>query len=186
MAQKRNLNKKKIIEAAFLVADEIGIDNITFPRIAERLGIKYPSLYNHFDNIKSLKIEMTIHAIEQLNLELIQGLIGKSGEEAIRKFAFIYRDFAVKNRTAYNLFMSVPSTENKELDKLTRKTFDIIYQILSFCSNDIIYLTHKSRALRSFIHGFTSLHSFGYFQGEANIEDSFNLMLDDFIFSLSK
>ena len=52
MSQKRNLNKKKIIEATFLVADEVGIDNITFPKIAERLGIKYPSLYNHFDNIK--------------------------------------------------------------------------------------------------------------------------------------
>ncbi len=43
--------KKKIIQAAFSLADEIGRSQVTFTKIAERLGIKYPSLYNHFKNI---------------------------------------------------------------------------------------------------------------------------------------
>ncbi len=186
MIQKRNLNKIKIIETAFLLADEIGINKVTFPKLAEKLHIKYPSLYNHFDNMNSLKIEMTIYSVKKLNLKLIQGLVGKSGEDAIRYFSFIYRKFAIENKTAYSLFMSVPSTENKELDGLTRETFNIIYQVLSYYSDDIVYLTHKSRALRSCLHGFISFHSFGYFQGDANVEESFNLMIDDFIFALSK
>lgn len=54
MVQKRNLTKEKIIEASFLLADEIGLNQITFQKIAEKLDIKYPSLYNHFANIEEL------------------------------------------------------------------------------------------------------------------------------------
>ena len=60
MAQKRNLTKEKIIKAAFILADEIGINQLTFPKLAEKLDIKYPSLYNHFNNMDDLKTEMTV------------------------------------------------------------------------------------------------------------------------------
>ena len=56
--QKRNLTKQKIIEVTFELADEIGLNKVTFQKIAEKLGIKYPSLYNHFKNMENLKLEM--------------------------------------------------------------------------------------------------------------------------------
>lgn len=186
MSQKRNLTKTKIIEVTFLLADEIGINKVTFPKIAEKLGIKYPSLYNHFKNMDNLKVEMTVYTLQELNLSLMQGLVGKSGEDAIKAFSFIYRDFAFKNKTAYELFMSVPSTKNDEINNVAKETFSIIKQILSFYTEDNIYLIHKSRALRSLLHGFISLYSFGYFHNGENLEDSFNFMIDDFIFSLSR
>lgn len=185
MSQKRNLTKQKIIEVTFLLADDIGINKVTFQKIAEKLGIKYPSLYNHFKNMDALKIDMTIYTLKSLNLKLVDGLIGKSGEEAIREFALIYREFAFKNKTAYKLFMSVPSSEDEKINKLARETFSIIYKTLSSYSEDRIYLGHKGRALRSLLHGFVSLYSLGYFQGEADVDESFNFMIDDFIFTLS-
>lgn len=77
MVQKRNLTKEKIIEASFLLADEIGLNQITFQKIAEKLDIKYPSLYNHFANIEELKIKMTIYFLNNLNSTLMERLIGK-------------------------------------------------------------------------------------------------------------
>lgn len=185
MAKKRNLTKEKIIEVTLLLADEIGLNKVNFSKIAEKLDIKYPSLYNHFTNMDDLKIAMTIYVLNQLNMKLMQGLIGKSGEEAIKVFAYNYREFAFKNKTAYGLFMNVPSSENEEIKRLVSETIGIIRQILAFYINDEIYLSHKSRALRSSLHGFISLCSLGYFQGKADLEDSFQFMIDDFIFSLS-
>lgn len=184
--QKRNLTKEKIIQVAFLLADEIGLNQVTFPKLAEKLDIKYPSLYNHFTNMDNLKIEMMVYLLNELNLKLMQRLIGKSGEDAIREFAYVYRDFAFENKTAYGLFMSIPSTEDEEVNCLAKETSSIIHQVLDFYIKDETLLIHKSRALRSFLHGFVSLYSFGYLHNPVNLEDSFKLMIDDFILSLSR
>lgn len=183
--QKRNLTKEKIIQTAFPLADNIGINQLTFPKLAEALGIKYPSLYNHFKNMDDLKIGMTIYLLKDLNSVLMKKLIGKSGEDAIRQFAYTYREFAFENKTGYGLFMNIPSTENEELYCLAKETTSIIYKILEFYIKDKTQLVHKCRTLRSLLHGFVSLYSFGYFHGEVNLEESFQSMIDDFIFSLS-
>ena len=99
MVQKRNLTKEKIIEAAFLLADEIGLNQITFQKIAEKLDIKYPSLYNHFANIEDLKIKMTIYFLNNLNSTLMERLIGKSGETAIREFGYGYMHWGIEDKS---------------------------------------------------------------------------------------
>lgn len=183
--QKRNLTKEKIIQVAFSLADEIGFNQLTFPKIAEKLNIKYPSLYNHFTNMSNLKIEMTVYTLKELNLKLIQKLIGKSGEDAIRELAYVYRDYAFENKTAYMLYVSTPSTEDNEVKLLAKETNSIIRKLLSFYIKEEVPLVHKSRNLRSLLHGFVSLYSFGYFHNDiANLEESFQLMIDDFILSI--
>ncbi|WP_238883766.1 TetR/AcrR family transcriptional regulator [Clostridium sp. YIM B02551] len=182
--QKRNLTKEKIIEASFSLADEIGLNQVTFPKIAEKLGIKYPSLYNHFTNMDDLKIKMTIYLLKKLNITLMQKLIGRSGEDAIREFANVYRDFALENKTAYGLFTNIPETKDEEILNLAKETNTIVRQVLNYYVKDEDLQVHKSRILRSLLHGFVSLHSLGYFQGPANIEESFKIMIDDFILSI--
>lgn len=186
MVQKRNLTKEKIIEAAFSLADEIGINQITFQKVAEKLGIKYPSLYNHFANIEDLKIKMTVYLLNNLNSEIMQRLIGKSGEDAIREFAYAYRDFAFENKTAYVLYVNIPSTQDDEVKRLAKETNAIIRKILAYYIKNENLEIHKSRALRSLLHGFVSLSAHGYFQNPVNLEESFQMMIDDFIESVSK
>ncbi|KQL37754.1 TetR family transcriptional regulator [Bacillus sp. FJAT-25509] len=186
MVQKRNLTKEKIIEVAFSLANEIGLNQVTFPKIAEKLDIKYPSLYNHFANMDDLKLKMTISLLNKLNSTLMQRLVGKSGEQAIREIAYVYRDFAFDNRTGYGLFMNIPSTENDDVKRLARETTGIIHQILKFYITDPTLLIHQGRALRSILHGFVSMNFLGYFQHPVNVDDSFDVMIDDFISSVSK
>ncbi|AQS11180.1 tetracycline repressor protein class B from transposon Tn10 [Clostridium saccharobutylicum] len=186
MVQKRNLTKERIIEAAFLLADEIGLNQITFQKLAKELDIKYPSLYNHFANMDDLKIKMTISLLNDLNSNLMQRLIGKSGEDAIKEFAYAYRDFAFKNKTGYGLYVNVPSTKDEEVKNLSKQTSSIIHKILEYYSIDNTFVIHKSRAFRSLLHGFVSLSSHGYFQNPVNLEDSFKFMIDDFISSISR
>ena len=40
--------KEEIIQATFMLASKNGIDNVSMSQIATQLGIKEPSLYNHF------------------------------------------------------------------------------------------------------------------------------------------
>ncbi|AQR96183.1 MULTISPECIES: TetR/AcrR family transcriptional regulator [Clostridium] len=185
MIQKRNLTKEKIIQTTFLLADEIGLNQISFPKIAEKLNIKYPSLYNHYENIEDLKIKMTIYFLNNLNSELMKRLIGKSGDNAIREFSDVYREFAIKNKSGYRLYMNIPSTENEEVKRLSKEINTMIHKILEFYNEDNAFITHKSRALRSLLHGFVSLSSHGYFQTPVDLKESFKVMIDDFIFNIS-
>ncbi|AGF57490.1 AcrR family transcriptional regulator [Clostridium saccharoperbutylacetonicum] len=185
MIQKRNLTKEKIIQTTFLLADEIGLNQISFPKIAEKLNIKYPSLYNHYENIEDLKIKMTIYFLDNLNSELMKRLIGKSGDNAIREFSDVYREFAIKNKSGYRLYMNIPSTENEEVKRLSKEINTMIHRILEFYNEDNAFITHKSRALRSLLHGFVSLSSHGYFQTPVDLKESFKVMIDDFIFNIS-
>ena len=40
--------KEEIIQATLMLASKNGIDNVSMSQIATQLGIKKPSLYNHF------------------------------------------------------------------------------------------------------------------------------------------
>ncbi|NRT76060.1 TetR/AcrR family transcriptional regulator [Clostridium beijerinckii] len=185
MIQKRNLTKEKIIQVAFLLSEEIGLNKITFTKISEKLDIKYPSLYNYFDNMDNLKIEMVKYFLNNLNLNLMKRLIGKSGKDAIKEFAYTYRDFAFKNRIFYELFMTIGITKDDEIHLLVKKFNNILYEILNFYIEDKEQLIYKSRSLRSLLHGFVSMNFHGYFHTDVNLESSFAFMVDDFILSLS-
>ncbi len=70
--------------------------------------------------------------------------------------------------------------------RLAKDMSDIIHQILDFYIKEETLVIHKSRALRSFLHGFVSLHFLGYFQHPVDEEESFQSMLEDYILSVSR
>ena len=101
MAKKRNLTKAKILESARNLAEELGVQQLTFQNLAVDLGIKYPSLYNHFKNIAEVKNALVDLLIQELNDALRRALVGKSGAEAIRIYAETYQQFAFENSAVY-------------------------------------------------------------------------------------
>ena len=45
------LARTSVTEAGATLADEIGFDQLSLGMVAERLGVKSPSLYNHIDSL---------------------------------------------------------------------------------------------------------------------------------------
>jgi TetR/AcrR family tetracycline transcriptional repressor len=48
------LERQRIIDAAIAVLDEVGIDDLTTRKLADRLGVQQPALYWHFRNKRAL------------------------------------------------------------------------------------------------------------------------------------
>lgn len=186
MAKKRNLSQEKILESARNLAKEIGVQQLTFQNLAVDLDIKYPSLYNHFKNIGEVKEALADLLIKELNDLLRRALVGKSGGEAISTYAETYQIFAFENAAVYELLISVPQTKNTQLIEGIQETNQIILQILSVYTLSREDLLHKSRELRSLIHGYISMRFLGYFQKEevASPEESYRRMIQDYINSL--
>lgn len=184
--KKRTLSQEKIIDCFRELAEEMAVQQITFQHLAKALNIKSPSLYNHFKNIREVKTALTAKFLTELNDQLRRVLVGKSKGEAILAYAQTYQSFAFQNQAVYELLISVPHTNEEILLEGIHETNQIILQIFDAFSLSKEEKVHRSRELRSMIHGYLSLRFLGYFTNEPNVspEESYVWMIDDFIATL--
>lgn len=183
VAKKRNLTKEKIVAAARELAGEIGMQQVNFQNLADKLAISYPSLYNHFKNMGAVKKAMTAQLIAELNERLRRVLVGKSMAQAIKIYAVEYEQFASENQAVYEVLINVPKTQDELLIDAMHETNDIFIQILENYELNAVERTNKSREFRSLIHGYISLRSLGYFTKVSLVsaEESYRMMIQDFI-----
>nr|WP_310550059.1 TetR/AcrR family transcriptional regulator [Paenibacillus sp. YX.27] len=66
MPPRAGIGRSAVVEAASKLADERGADQITLAAVAERLGVKQPSLYNHIESPGELKSSLALHGLERL------------------------------------------------------------------------------------------------------------------------
>src|SRR5262245_5157379 len=52
--KQRTLDQGRVVQAALALLDEIGLDELTMRRLADRLGVKAASLYRHVRNKEEL------------------------------------------------------------------------------------------------------------------------------------
>jgi hypothetical protein len=52
------LDKADVLEMAATIADELGSDELTLSRLAERLGVRSQSLYAHVDGQSGLRRDL--------------------------------------------------------------------------------------------------------------------------------
>ncbi|OJG94731.1 TetR family transcriptional regulator [Enterococcus thailandicus] len=185
--KKRNLSQEKIIDCFRELAEEMDVQQLTFQHLAKRLDIKSPSLYNYFKNIREVKTALTAQLLRELNDQLLRALVGKSGAEALRIYAKTYQEFAFANRAVYELLISIPHTNEEILLDGIHETNQIILQIFEVFELTNEEKVHRSRELRSLIHGYLSLRFLGYFTREPQVdpEESYRWMIEDFIATLS-
>lgn len=55
------LTRDIVISKAAMLANDIGLQNVSMKTLADYLGIKTPSLYNHIRNLDELKEELMLY-----------------------------------------------------------------------------------------------------------------------------
>lgn len=85
------LTRDKIVQATIKLASEIGLSNVSFPRLAEYFGIKAPSLYNHFKNMEEVRVATAVY-LKELNHELTHAMVGLTPLAALRAYAESYKN----------------------------------------------------------------------------------------------
>ena len=103
MSRRAGLDQSAVVEAAARLVDAEGIEALTLGRLAERLGIRTPSLYNHVAGLPGLKRDLALYCLRALLDQLTRVTIGKSGGEAIVAVATAYRSYAREYPGRYSL-----------------------------------------------------------------------------------
>lgn len=75
---RKGLSTDIIIEAAAEIISEKGFDKFSLRELADKLGVKAASLYNHINNLSELTSNIGQLTLKKMSEQLYEGLEGKS------------------------------------------------------------------------------------------------------------
>ena len=182
------LSRAAVVEAAGVLADEGGLENLSLVDLAERLGIRKPSLYNHVAGIGDLRRELALAGLREFGWSLSRAAAGKAGEEGLFALAEAFRTF-VKQRpglyeaTVRSYRLSDPG--NAELAAAEEEAMEPVLAVLASCDirggEEAI---HATRGLRSVAHGFATLEVAGGFGMAVDQDESFRRLVRAYVAGL--
>jgi len=120
VAERREATRGEILEAAWELAQQQGLAEFTLRDLAERVGMRAPSLYSHFESKNAIYDAMFGQAWSDFEKVALAELteLPKAPRAAIRRVARVFFDFAVANPARHQLMNQrtipgfVPSAES--------------------------------------------------------------------------
>jgi AcrR family transcriptional regulator len=186
MSHRVGLNQASVVEAAAKLVDEEGIEQLSLGRLAERLGVRTPSLYNHVAGLPGLKHDLVLYCLRDLLESIIRATIGKSRAEAIVSLANAYRTYARETPGRYALTLQAPAPGNQQAQVIAQQLVDVLRAVLAPYRLSEEEAIHAIRGLRSIVHGFVSLEAAGGFGMPVDLDESFHWLINLFIAGLSR
>lgn len=173
----RGLDKKVILDTATRMADEEGIANVTLKSLAEKLGVKSPSLYKHISGLDELNKELMLYGWNLLEKEIMKATIGKAKDDAIIAFCYTFRNFVASHRGLFEAMQWYNMYQTNEHLQATEGLVSVLFQVLDAYDLMEEQKVHVVRMLRGFLQGFSMIESHNGFGNPLSIEDTFNLSL---------
>jgi AcrR family transcriptional regulator len=176
-----------VVEAAAVMADETGLGGIVLAGLAERVGVRQPSLYKHIDSLAGLRRGVSVAAQRQLLEVLTRAAVGRSGREALVAMARAYRGWALEHPGRYEAAQLMPAPDDAEHEASAAAIVDLIADVLSaYGLRDDDDAVDAIRGFRAMLHGFVSLESAGGFRLRADVDRSFDRLIEGFALTLEQ
>lgn len=178
----KGLYKDAVVKAAVEIIEEKGYVNFSMRALADRLGVKTASLYNHVSSMEELYTEIGLYVLRLQKQTQMDAIDGKEMDGAVYALADSYRQFAREHRELYKVIMRMPKVPNTILQHAASQIIDPIMQVLSNYDIDEQATMHWQRILRSIMHGFISQEEAGFFS-HFNIDedDSYRMAIQCFL-----
>ena len=172
------LGTASVTRAGAELADETGIDHLSMGALAERLGVKTPSLYKHVDNVADLTHRIGVLAMGELADTVGDAIRGLAGRDALVAAAQAMRTFIKDHPGRYAAGNAArPTGPDDPLVPAAARLLDALGAVLHGYRLDPERHVHAMRMLRSSLHGFATLEESGGFMIDTSIDDSFTWMV---------
>lgn len=175
-----------MVEAAGTLADEEGAGaELSLARLAERLGVRKPSLYNHVDGVGDLRRELALVGLRELGRSLSRAAAGKAGSDGLFALAEAYRSFVKERPGLYEATVRsyrLSDPEDPELAEAEGEALEPVLAVLASCGvRGDEEAVHAARGLRSVAHGFATLEEAGGFGMSEYPDESFRRLVVAFV-----
>ena len=161
-----------------MLVDEIGFAQLSMGLVAERLGVKTPSLYKHVTSQADLAHRIAILAATEFGDAIRDATQGRAGGDALAAAAHAMRTYVREHPGRYEAVNSArPEGPDDPFIRASNRALGSLSAVLRGYHLDPAQEIHALRMLRSMLHGFSTLEVAGGFQIDTDIDDSFIWMI---------
>jgi AcrR family transcriptional regulator len=172
------LNGGDVVAAAAGLADEVGYASLTMGLLADRLGIRPPSLYKHVDGLADVQHRLATLAMTELGEVIRDAVQGRAGRDALAALLTAVRGYVSAHPGRYMATTGVGFTgPDDPLLAASTRVINSIAAVLRGYGIAEDKMTHAIRTIRSTIHGFAILEASRGFQWDADPDESFEWMI---------
>ena len=173
------LGPASVTEAGAALADEIGFAQLSMGLVAERLGVRTPSLYKHVTSQADLAHRIAVLAMTELGDAIRDATQGRAGSDALAAAAQAMRTYVKEHPGRYAAGNSArPTGPEDPLIPASNRLLASLAAVLRGYHLDPSQEIHALRMLRSMLHGFATLEVAGGFQIDTDVDDSFTWMIN--------
>ena len=172
------LSSAAVTQTGAALADETGLELLSMGLVAERLGVKTPSLYKHVDSIADLTHRIGVLAMNELADAIRDAIAGRAASEALFAAAQAMRTFVNEHPGRYDASNAArPTGPEDPLLPAARRVLGSLSAALGGFRLDPTHEIHALRMVRSMLHGFATLEHSGGFMIDTDIDESFTWMI---------
>jgi AcrR family transcriptional regulator len=167
-----------VTEAGAALADEVGFGQLSMGLLAERLGVKTPSLYKHVTSQADLAHRIAVLAMTELGDAIRDATQGRAGSDALAAAAQAIRTYVKEHHGRYAALNSARAAgPDDPLIPASTRLLTSLAAVLRGYQLDPSQEIHALRMLRSLMHGFATLEAEGGFQLGTDVDDSFTWLI---------
>lgn len=172
------LTPERVVAEAAALADERGAAALSLAAVAERLGVRVPSLYKHVGGLDDLHRRLALAGLRDLTGALREATVGRSSGEALRACAAAWRAYARTHPGRYAAVQRAPDPADTELHEAADRLARLVFAVLRGYGLGEDDTVHATRAVRSALHGFVSLEAAGGFGLPQDVDASYDRLVD--------
>jgi AcrR family transcriptional regulator len=175
------LDTSAVVAAGAALADEVGLAALTMGLLANRLGVRPPSLYKHVTSLDELRHGISVQAKREFAHHLARDSVGRTGPDAVRAFADSYRHWALEHPGRYAATLPAPAAGDGEDRRVSEEALQVLLDVLAGFGLPDARVVDSARALRSALHGFVALEGADSFRMARDVTRSFHFLIDTLI-----
>ena len=171
------LTEASIIQSAALLLDDDPDAGLNLATLAQRLGVRPPSLYKHVSGVDGLRRGILLAAKRDLADVLTRAAAGTARADAVRAIGTKYRAWAADHPGQYALTVRAPRPGDTEDETASAALADLMFRVVQGFGIGDEDLVDAVRFVRSSLHGFVDLETRGAFGLPVEVSRSFERLL---------
>lgn len=172
------LDPAAVVAAGAALADEVGFANLTMGLLAERLGVRTPSLYKHVNGQEDLNRRIAVLTLQEAADAVGSAVQGYAGRDALAAAARAFRTFVVRHPGRYAATIGVePSGPDDPLAGAAYRLLGVFLAVLRGYDVPESDVDHALRMIRSLCHGFAMLQTSGGFRWSTDTDESYEWLI---------
>jgi len=184
MSPRVGLDINMLLQNAAELADSHGLDHVTLAMLANKLGIRSPSIYNHVKGLDDLRNKLAIYGLKELTDVITHAAFGRAKDDAVYAIGEAYVTFARNHPGLYEATLRAPDPGDKEYQQMSSKLIDLVVRVINAYGLEDDEVLHAVRGFRSILHGFASIEQKGGFGLPLDLDVTLHFIINTFLLGI--